>query len=89
MTYCTFFVYYVLTTDEDCKFALEEIRNGNISAEEFDIYWRQCAQHRFKEILESKSTNEIFELWPQYTKPSGSQLVRLIMCYYREIKILI
>lgn len=58
--------------------ALESIRNGDISAEEFDIYWRRCAPYRFKEILESKSTNEILELWPQYTKPSGTQLVRTI-----------
>ncbi|XP_073812255.1 uncharacterized protein [Musca autumnalis] len=61
--------------EADSQYALECIRNNNVTADEFDIYWRKCSQLRFSQIENSKSTGEILENWPEYSKPSGMSLI--------------
>ncbi|XP_075168312.1 uncharacterized protein LOC142240498 [Haematobia irritans] len=61
--------------DADCTFAFQYLRSGSITAEELDIYWRQCSPMRFKQIMASKSTLEALKLWPEYTKPNGGRLI--------------
>ena len=39
--------------------------------------WRQCAQYRFKQMLEAESTTKFLEEWPEYANPSGIHLVRI------------
>ncbi|KNC32281.1 hypothetical protein FF38_12920 [Lucilia cuprina] len=53
------------------------LRLPTITVDEFDLYWRKCARYRLKQISESKSTAEIFQMWPEYKKPSGSNLINI------------
>lgn len=57
---------------------VEMLRSENISKEDFDLYWRKSSPLRFKHISESKSTSEVFNLWPEYKNPSALQLVSVI-----------
>ncbi|XP_065356338.1 uncharacterized protein LOC135950732 [Calliphora vicina] len=57
--------------------ALQYLRLPSITADEFDLYWRKCANYRFQQITESKNTADIFQLWPEYKKPSGSLLINI------------
>ncbi|KAI8124740.1 hypothetical protein CVS40_4890 [Lucilia cuprina] len=63
-------------SESDAKYAVENIRSKGISADDFDIFWIKCSQYRFKQMIESKSTADILHEWPEYTRPSGFQLVR-------------
>ncbi|KNC27225.1 hypothetical protein FF38_05810, partial [Lucilia cuprina] len=63
--------------EENVGVALQYLRLPTITADEFDLYWRKCARYRFKQISESKSTAEIFQMWPEYKKPSGSILINI------------
>ncbi|KNC23851.1 hypothetical protein FF38_05618 [Lucilia cuprina] len=63
-------------TEENYSVALKNLRCPTVTSEELVIYWRQCAQYRFKEIKESESIKHIFEKWPEYTKSSATQLVK-------------
>lgn len=60
-------------SEENCEFALKYLSSQTTAAEEFDIYCIQCAYVWFKQITVSKSTTEILELWPEYTKPFGAR----------------
>lgn len=51
--------------------AREALKCPEITTEEFEIYWRQCAQYRFKEINDSDSIDQFLERWPEYTKQSA------------------
>ncbi|KNC31058.1 hypothetical protein FF38_00565 [Lucilia cuprina] len=62
-------------SEENYTLYLQYLQSEQITAEEFDIYWRRCAPFRFKQISESQTTAEIFKLWPDYIKPSGFHLI--------------
>lgn len=72
------FFLFLQEPDEDVTAALQYLRLPTIRADEFDFYWRKCASLRFKQIAESKSSAEILQLWPEYKRPSGSNLVSYI-----------
>ncbi|XP_037809229.1 uncharacterized protein LOC119601998, partial [Lucilia sericata] len=63
--------------EENVAVTLQYLRLPTITADEFDLYWRKCARYRLKQISESKSTAEIFQMWPEYKKPSGSNLINI------------
>ncbi|KNC23130.1 hypothetical protein FF38_01757 [Lucilia cuprina] len=52
---------------------VQTLRSDKITADDFDLYWRKCAPLRFKQIAEAKTTTDILNLWPEYTKPSAFQ----------------
>lgn len=60
-------------------FSLDIIRNKKTTTDEFDLYWRKCANYRFNQIKDMKTTSDILEEWPEYGKPSGHQLVCLTL----------
>lgn len=47
------------------KIFLTYLCHETITAENFYIYWTQCAQVQFKQITVSKSSTEILEQWPE------------------------
>lgn len=51
--------------------------NNNNNNAEFDIFWRKSAPLRFKQ-LQNAETSTIFELWPEFCKPSAWQLVMFL-----------
>ncbi|KNC33824.1 hypothetical protein FF38_09243 [Lucilia cuprina] len=61
----------LVKSEESSTLYLQYLQSKQITAEEFEIYWRRCAPFRFKQISESQTTAEIFKLWPDYIKPSG------------------
>ncbi|XP_037824735.1 uncharacterized protein LOC119612917 [Lucilia sericata] len=63
--------------EENVAVTLQYLRLPTITADEFDLYWCKCARYRLKQISESKSTAEIFQMWPEYKKPSGSNLINI------------
>lgn len=70
-------------TQEDIDSTIQHLRSSKITEEEFDIYWRKLAQHRFYQMKKSKSTSDILKLWPEYLKTPDFQLVR----YAKSLKI--
>lgn len=78
VTCCNYYFYFHLDSDENYTLFVQYLKSDQISAEEFDLYWRKCAPYRFKQISESKTTAEIFSEWPDYIKPSGFHLVSIL-----------
>ncbi|XP_075148179.1 uncharacterized protein LOC142222103 [Haematobia irritans] len=61
--------------DSEALKACEMIKNQDIPSDEFDIYWKKCAQIRFSQFENLKSTEEILKAWPDYLKPCGLDLI--------------
>lgn len=51
------------------------MRSKGISAEQFDSLWVKCSQHRFQQIKQSVSTQEVLKDWPEYKLSSGYRFV--------------
>ncbi|XP_065354405.1 uncharacterized protein LOC135948881 [Calliphora vicina] len=61
--------------NENYDISVKCLRDEGTTAEDIDIYWRQCAPLRFQQLKNAKKTSDICKLWPEYKKPSAWQLI--------------
>ncbi|XP_037820789.1 uncharacterized protein LOC119609869 isoform X1 [Lucilia sericata] len=61
--------------EDNYDLILMYLRDEKTTAEDFCLYWKQCAPLRFKQMKDSKKTSEILKLWPEFKKPSAWQLI--------------
>lgn len=54
-----------LVVKDDLTLGLQHLKCSNITAEEFDLNWRKCAQIIFNQILEFNNLGDVMKLWPQ------------------------
>ncbi|KAI8122559.1 hypothetical protein CVS40_6689 [Lucilia cuprina] len=65
----------LLDVEDNYDLILMYLRDEKTTAEDFCLYWKQCAPLRFKQMKDSKKTSEILKLWPEFKKPSAWQLI--------------
>ncbi|KAJ8973450.1 hypothetical protein NQ317_016793 [Molorchus minor] len=74
--YITAFGFYNQKfTKKDADACLSALKFENLSAEEFDSYWKACTQYRLNDINTMLSSAEVLQKWPFYKKPFGYRLV--------------